>query len=309
MEKLEGIDLLHKYGLNPVRPEVMDSSALKDFVDCPSLFYLRHILGLKLKSRDPQDDAKFDYGTVWHRVMEAWCNTGDLTEALKQLDPWPRSIMAETDRHGRSKQRMAQQFFEYAERFKEQDDLDYIDLRAEQYFDVYDEELDLRWCGIIDRVRQRRRNKKIVIWDYKTTSAMGANFFEMHEFGFQLPGYVWASQFFLTDPAEEVMMDVLYTLKGSHQFFRRTFRYDRAKLGEWKNNIKLTLDELNRLLDNHLHNPEAWRKNWNQCTRYGLCQFSRVHFMPPIRDSRLLILQNDYVEERWEPSKRGEEGS
>lgn len=300
-------ELLAKYGLNPKRPDVLDSSALKDFVDCPSLYYLRHILGLRRKSTDPQDEAKFAYGTVWHRVMEKWHNTLDPTEALKALDPWPNSIMAETDKHGRSKQRMAKAFFEYLDRYREQDELDYEDLRAEQYFDVYDDELDLRWCGVIDRVRRRKRNKKVVIWDYKTTSAMGPNWFEQQEFGFQMPGYVWASQHFLTEPAEEVVIDVLYSLKTKTEFYRRTLRFPPARLAEWMNNVKLILERLYFLLDNHLYEPEMWTKNWNQCTRYGLCQFSRVHFMPPSGESRLLVLQNDYIEDRWEPSKRGEE--
>lgn len=299
-------DALARYGLVPKRPSALDSSALKDFADCPSLYYLRHVLGLKLKSRDPQDDAKFDYGTVWHRVQHRWHDTKSQVEALKAVEPWPSSIMAESDKHGRSKQRLIKSFFDYAEKYKD-DDLDYEDLRSEQYFEVYDSEYDIKWSGIIDRIKRRKRNKKIVIWDFKTTSNMGVHFFDQYEFSFQLPGYIWASSQFLTEPADELVLDVLYTLKSKVEYFRRTIRYSPATIAEWRRNTKLVLDRLYYMLDNHLYDPEAWHKNWNQCTRYGICQFSRVHFATPEGDSRLVTLMNDYVEDRWDPSNRDSE--
>lgn len=296
-------DTLARYGLRPKRPEVFDSSSLKDFVDCPSLFYLRHILGLKRVYRDPAEDAKMDYGTVWHRMQERWHTTGNIVEAVAAVEPWPTSIMAETDKNGKSKQRIVKSMFEYAEKFKD-DKYEFEDLRSEQYFDIYDEECNLRWCGILDRIRRRLRNKKTILWDFKTTSAMGDNYFDMHEFSFQLPGYVWAAQHMGDDSITEITLDVMYTLKTKLEFYRRSFRYEAPRLNEWRDNVKLIVERLNYLLDNHLYDPEAWHKNWNQCTRYGRCQFADVHFNIPSGDSRLLILQNDYVEDRWEPSER-----
>lgn len=294
---------LESYGLRAQRPEVIDSSMLKDFVDCPSKFYLRHILGLKRRVRDPQGEAPLDWGTVWHRVMEAWRKTGDQIKALEQLDPWPSTIMAEVDTHGRSKERMARIFFDYVEKFAAQDEKDFDILRSEQFFDVWDEEAGLRWCGRIDGVERRKRTKRLQVRDFKTTSRMGSYYFEQFEHSFQIPGYVWGASRLVTETIEDVMIDALYTLKGSHQFFRRTFRYPTVRLEEWRRNVLLWMTQLNRLLDEELENPEAWQKNWNECTRYGICSFADVHFLPPVGDTRLRVLSNDFIEDRWDPSR------
>ena len=299
---------LEDYGLRPQRIEVIDSSMLNDYVNCPSYFYLRHILGQLKKIFNPDRQAPLDWGTVWHRVMEVYSKTRDSTAALVQLEPWPSTVMAETDKHGRSKARMAEIFFDYVEQFGEADALEFDILREEQYFDVYDEEVGLRWCGRIDGIRRRKRNRKVVVWDHKGTSKMGADYFDQYEHSFQLPGYVWAAQHMLTDPIDQLMLDVVYTLKGSHDFFRRTMPYGPERLAEWVGQVKIWVKEIHFMQDNYLEQPEMWKKSYTECTRYGRCQFADVHFAPPTRDTRLRILQRDYHEHRWDPSRGEMEG-
>lgn len=297
-----GLEALHRHGLRPIRPEVIDSSMLKDFVDCESFFYLRHVLGLKKRYRAKADDAKFDWGTCWHGAQEVLWKTGDPVKALEYINlEFPDSVDPNSDRHKRSKDRMLKQFLEYYERFYDELNDEYELLRTEQFFDVYSDKHDLRWCGRIDKIRRRRRNGKIVIWDYKTASVMGPNYFNQHEFGFQFPGYTWAGNEMFTEPVEEVCLDVMYTLSASHEFFRRTFRYTPHQLGEWVRNVKMILDRMNYMMDNFLDQPEMWVKNWQHCTRYGQCMFTDIHFLAPIGDSRLSVLENDYYEERWDP--------
>lgn len=297
-----GLEVLHSHGLRPQRPEVIDSSMLKDFIDCESMFYLRHILGLKKRYRAKSDDAKFDWGTCWHGAQEEAWKHHDPVKGLEYINiNFPDSVDPTSDRAKRSKERMLKQFLEYVEKFWEELAEDYELLRTEQFFDVFNEELDLRWAGRIDKIRQRRRNKKIVIWDYKTASVMGGAYFHQHEFGFQFPGYVWAGNQVFTEPIEEVCLDVMYTLTASHQFFRRTFRYTPHQLQEWVDNVKMILDRMNEKMDLYLDQPDKWIKNWNNCTKYGLCSFADVHFIAPIGSSRLSILEDDYYEDRWDP--------
>lgn len=299
---------LEKYGLRPQRPEVIDSSMLRDFADCPSMFYLRHVLGLRRKIRDLTREAPMDWGTLWHKVQEVWGRTQNPTQALQVIDDeWPNSILVESDRHGRSPERMKEIFIDYIKEFAIQDLTDFEVLRHEQFFDVFDPELGLRWCGRIDRVERRKRTRRIQIRDYKTTSAMGGDWFDQHEFGFQLPGYIWGGNRMSTEPIDEVMVDVLYTLKASHQFFRRTFRITPERIAEWTHNIKMYLNDLNYHLDNFLEAPDMWKKNWNECIRYGRCAYTDVHFLPPSGDTRLRVLGSDYVEDRWFPLQQLEE--
>lgn len=299
---------LEDYGLRPIFPEVIDSSMLKDFVDCPRKFYYRHVLGLRKKHLAADDIAHLDWGTLWHLLMEVYNTTGDPVQALRALDNrrWPSSLVAEIDKHGRSKTRMIQFFLEYVERFSDHDEMRYETVRNEQFFDVFNEELGIRWSGRIDKIvrRKGRRGSSYLVWDYKTTSRMGPNFFAQYEYSFQLPGYVWAVNQLLTEPVYEIEIDVLYTLKASHDFFRRPIRYSQPQLDEWVRNTKQILERMYYLRDHHLHNPDAWTLHWNECTRYGLCQFSDVCFTPPNNDDRLIVLGDDYVEDRWNPLER-----
>jgi hypothetical protein len=107
-----------------------------------------------------------------------------------------------------------------------------------------------------------------------------------------------------TEPVYEIFLDVLYTLKKEHQFFRRTIRYTPAQIAEWGRNVRNALDWMYWLRDHHLHNPEAWIKNWNHCTKWNrACGFADVHWNDPSPGTRLRILQQDYVEDRWDPSR------
>lgn len=300
------LDLLHRYDLRPKRPEVIDSSMLRDFMDCPSMFYLRHVLGLRRKYASTE--AKFAWGTAWHGIQEAYWKAKiaedpePVTRALIWINEhFPDSITETTDKHGRSKSRMIQQFFEYVEEKVPEIDSIYETIRLEQFFDVFNEELGLRWAGRVDAFRRKRANKRPVVWDYKTASKMGPTYWDALEHGFQFPGYVWANNQVSTESCDEIVADVMYTLKGSHQFHRRSFRYTPLELREWVNNVKQILARMHFLLDNHLYEPERWDKNWQECTRYGLCNFTNVHFTAPIGDSRLRILSDDYIEDRWDP--------
>lgn len=295
-------------GFFPHRPEVIDSSMLKDFIDCPSYFYLRHILGLRKKFPPGTGEAKFDWGTCWHAVMRAYKHHGySQQHGLEAIEKhYPMYITPSNDKYKRSKERMVIAFFDYVKKYQEADMRDFEILRQEQFFDVYDEAQDLRWCGRIDDLMRRTRNGRILVNDYKTSSSMGPNYFNQHELGFQFPGYVWAADHvFAGEEVVEIMIDVMYMVTAKHEFFRKTFRYAAPRKDEWVANVKIWLARLWHLIDNHLEDPSKWGLNWNQCTNYGLCDFFPVHSLTPQGSSRLNVLQADYVVDYWDPRNDG----
>lgn len=297
-----------RYGLNPRAPEVIDSSMLKDFLDCASMFYLRHVLGLRRKIRSAADVAKFDWGTTWHKVLELYHaaklagEAEPATRAIRWLDEnFPAAIRPDVDKHGRGKERMLLILVDYLTSVEPLLDNQYETIRTEQFFDVLDPETGVRWAGRIDKISLLRSSGAPVLWDYKTTSAMQDTYFEGHEHGFQLPGYVWASNLIFSENVREIRLDVLHTLKASHKFYQRGFRYTPHHLAEWHSNVKRVLEQIHFLLTHHLEDPDAWTKNWQECTRYGFCPFTPVHFTAPIGDTRLRILSDEYIEDRWDP--------
>ena len=290
------------FGLEPKVPEAMDSSMLKTFMDCPSQFYLRYVLGLKRKITDPSREASLDWGTCWHTVMEVYNETGSQEEALRALEEnYPSYITPSTDRMKRSKARMVEAFFGYLEKWEEQDRKNLTPIRNEQFFDILEEESGLRWCGRIDRILRWKDTDRIVVWDYKTSSAMGDDYFDQHETGVQLPGYVWAASHLLGEPVREACIDVLYMTSRNTDFRRKTFRYNPARLEEWKKNIKKWISRVEEMLDKYLYFPEEWHKNWNECLRYGKCPFFSVHSVAPIGDVRMRMIQSDFDVEFWNP--------
>lgn len=302
-------DLLLRYGLIPKAPPVIDASMLSTFMDCPSKFYLRYVLGLRPRRKDPTKDGNLDWGTCWHETMFAFMEAvgGTLEErmvaGLTAIEEYyPAYLTPEVDKVKRSKDRMIKQFFAYAEQWLKKEK-DYEILRNEQYFDVLDEETGLRWCGRIDSIRKVIRNSKIRVWDYKTTKQMGPTYFDQFEISFQFPGYVFSSDLMMTDDVREITIDVMYTTSKLFEVgIERTFRYDEFRMAEWKHNVKINVDRIHSMLDKYLYNPEMWEKNWGDCTRYGKCRFFTVHSLNPRGEGRLLELRDNFEVSRWDPS-------
>ncbi len=300
---------LERYGLIPKRPEVIDASMLSTFMACPSKFYLQYILGLRPARKDPIKDAPLAWGLCWHETMFAFMEASGqdvetrVVAGLQALDKhYPPYLTTETSKRGQSKQRMIEIFFEYVEKWIRKE-AEYEVLRNEQYFDVYDEDVDLRWCGRIDSIRRIIRNGKVRVWDYKTTGAMGDTYFDQFEISFQFPGYVWSARKLMPgDDVLEITVDVLYTITKKNEFFQRTFRYDEFRLAEWERNVKMIVDRMNDILDRYLHQPEMWHKNWGECNKYGRCMLFSTHALNPRGNGRLLDFRDNYRIERWDPA-------
>ncbi len=313
--RADSTNKISEYGLNAQLPEVFDATMISDFTDCPSKFYLRHVLGLLPKGGE--EAIQLAWGTAWHKLHELYhgLRQSGLTEAdaataavIAVSDNWP-AVANFTDRNGRTKERMMQMFIKYLDTFRVNEER-IKPLRAEQFFDIYCPAdnptcpfggCDLRWSGRIDRIVEQRG--KILIWDYKTTSAMGPTYFDRYEHSFQLPGYFWTGLHMVPQGIDGVRLDVLYTLKNGEDMFQRTFKYVPQRILEWRDNTKQVIQRIQDLWTRFPEEPEMWEKNWGACTRFGHCMFTGIHFTPPIGDTRLRIMEQDYIESRWNPAE------
>lgn len=302
-------------------PDCIDATMLSAFTKCPSYFYLRYVLGLEKRDQEGSATAGRDWGSVWHQISDTLIKTGSAEEALSRIEPWPEHITPDLDRHGRSKQRMIRIFFDYLDRW-EADARKYEIVRSEQFFQVeiplvhdvinrvtqVNDRRSFEWCGRMDRIARNRETGDLFVWDQKTTSYLTSVYLPQLEFGYQIPGYVVSAEQLTTEPVEKALVDVLHTLKNEHKFLRQTFRYSEARKREWKENTWRILQEMYRLRDHHLHEPEAWAKHWNRCTDFFKpCQFSDVHWLTADGDTRLRILDSEYEERRWDPATTPEE--
>lgn len=300
-----------EYGLNVEVPDVYDSSMLRDFVACPSKFYHKHILGLRPSYAERK--IYFDWGNLWHLLHFHFGKHEDVQAALDLVDEmWPQEH-GQDDRHGRHKERIKLLFMKYLDQYHSLDTKEWELLRREQYFEIHCKEDDpdcpfggcgFSWCGRLDRIQKNKRTGKVVVWDYKTTSYLRDDYFEKKKHGFQIPGYVWASEHLIPSEVVGAQIDLLHTLKSDHSFIRQEIRLTDAHLLEWLANVKQYVLQIEHFLEEYSDIPEAWPKNWGECHSYGNpCMFWGVHSMPPKGDSRARLLSQDYEEDRWDPSE------
>lgn len=297
-----GIEGLGEF--NPVLPKVFDATMLSDFVNCPSLFYLRHVLGLRHRSKEEKNDL--NWGKVWHRAQELYWGTSP-ESVVEAFEGWPVGLDF-SDPKNRTLERMALCITEYFERFS-YNLAKAKHVRSEQYFEVHCPENNpdcrfggcgLSWCGRIDRMVERRG--KLLVWDYKTTGRyVNDDFFESYKNSFQIPGYVWAANHITTETVNDAVLDVFRCIKTQHEFYQRTFSYTDERILEWLYNTKYWVAQVHSMYERWKNEPEKWPKNWAECTRYYRCAFAAVHFTPPTRDDRTRVLAADYEEHRWDP--------
>lgn len=308
---------LEEYGLNASPPTAIDSSMLEDYTICPSLFYHRHVLGLK--PRGAEDGAGISWGSMWHNAMFLYYKDKDPHEVLRYIEEaeWP-GVLGEEDKKNRTQPRMMELFVDYVERFSALDEKEWEDIRREQYFEIHCEEDDdcpfggcgLRWCGRLDRLRRRAGTEKVYVWDFKTTSWMRSNFFDELKHGFQIPGYVWAAMHIVPTQVVGAIIDWMHIKKNDHDFGRHEIRLTKTHIMEWLHNTKRLVAEIRRLCDDALERPEAWPKDWNRCHQiyFRTCSFWAIHStLPATPDVRLRLLSEDYVEDRWDPKDLMEE--
>lgn len=297
------------YGFTPHLPEVFDASMLMDYIDCPSYFYLRHVLGLAPK-RDGGNPA-LRWGSKWHEVMYSFHRERSIPEALRTLHSvWP-DVLNELDAKSRTEPRMERLLLEYAQKYDHIDRSEWHTILREQYFDVECKEEDnclfggcgLRWSGRMDRVTEREPSGRVYVWDYKTTSYMRGSFLDELKHGFQIPGYVWAACHLTTEDVVGAMIDQLYATKTKESMNRYELRLTDQHIVEWRDNVKGIISEIRQRYSASSHSPEEWPKNWNQCYRYSTCMFTPIHTTPAFEDVRMRIMEQDFVEDRWDPSQ------
>lgn len=302
LERLDARD----YGLEPQLPEVFDASMVKDYLWCPSMFYLRHVLGLEPTLKKPE--PHFPWGTRWHSVMFTWNSLPPETDLERRIDAcldtiridWPDELN-DLDPKNRTMGRMVDLFAKWVKRFGLRDLKDWVIIRAEQYFEIEDED-GFRWCGRLDGLKRRLRDAQLFITDYKTTSYKRDTIFSELKYGIQIPGYVWAGQHLHGQPLAGGILDILYATKTKDDLLRREMKFGQVLLAEWRDNTWRICDEIRANFEKYPYDIEGWVKNRENCYRMWGCKYTDVHEPVAIDDTRLLILSENFTLKRWDPN-------
>ncbi len=156
----------------------------------------------------------------------------------------------------------------------------------------------IHWCGRIDAIIIR--NNQLLIMDHKTTSILGAGYFDEFFISQQMSGYChWARSIGL--PIYGYLINALCTRKPTktgkaYETARQLFTVSDDSLDEWQENITQILVSLCEDLQNNRFPMETrWCKN-----KFGKCDFFDVCSAEP--SSRHIILGSGlYEDHTWSP--------
>ncbi len=153
------------------------------------------------------------------------------------------------------------------------------------------------WTGKIDGIVDYGVN---LIEDHKTTSIIGAPFYDDFVLSSQMHGYTWAGRK-LGYPVEGLLLDVLALRKPSRtgtptEFQRQRYFYTEQHLAEWeKDTFTLITDFLEHLCRAYFPKSPKWCFG-----KYGRCQYWDVCTQVP--EQRNAMLHSDlYQPVTWSP--------
>lgn len=166
------------------------------------------------------------------------------------------------------------------------------------------------WTGKIDLLVACEG--KTFVWDYKTTSMLGTQFFDEFANSSQMLGYAWAAQHILEKPVAGVIVDALCNRKPSKtgnatQFDRQAIYFTQDRISEWTHN---TLAICSDFLSHASRDFFPMHTKW--CVaKYGKCQFFDV-CTSPIEQREFILGTDLYKNVTWSPlgdSKQPTEGN
>ena len=134
-----------------------------------------------------------------------------------------------------------------------------------------------------------------------TTSMLSDNFFQRYFFSSQIGGYVYAGKVVFETPVVGAIVDATQVAVNFSRFGRAVVQRINSHLEEWLYDVRYWIQRVEECAENNY-----WPTNTESCSKYLGCQFRKVCSKGP--DVRPLILQTEFVQNRWNPlAVRGED--
>lgn len=156
----------------------------------------------------------------------------------------------------------------------------------------------IEYGGIFDGLVEY--SGSVYVLEHKSTSMLGATYFNQFKPNNQVTGYVWAAGQLSGRRVGGAIINAIGIYKAGKTRFERhiTGRFP-VEIEEWLQNVRQVCIQIKTAeLTGH------WPKATGACTMYGMCEFYSVHSLghPAERQKRL---EMDYVIEHWDYEKRG----
>jgi len=266
-------------------PLKLSYTKLTTYQTCQRKYYWTYVKKIVPLARQ----LPLEFGHAWHKAMEVWHETHDLTQAKTafNLDYTPPS----TERK-RSRETGHRMLTRYAERFP-----------APEPFEILSQE---QWIEIligtftyvmrVDKVVEQDGHKAGM--EHKTTSSLKYHYTKSFKPNLQIAGNILGLQITLDDPEIDTMIiDAALVSVREPTDGERFLRYpETVELWEIKE-FEHIVEQLGTDLSFRADVFEAFIPNWNACTLYGECPYRQLCIAAPSAREKIAQMQYQPKEE------------
>lgn len=306
---------------SPHIPRPIDNTALADYMACPRKFFYGMVLNRRRQGVTPPALA---FGTSWHSALEAHYKTGGDRAAVEMaiLTSWEQHDRP--DDH-RTMQRVLSCYEQYCNHWGDHATDTARNGRTVGFPEnpMVEIPVELAWpggahpyTGKIDRIIEI--NGLYYVEDHKSTSQLGAQYFQQYDPSNQMMGYAWLAQKLTGLRIAGVRINALGVLKTQTKLAREIISYSKERLEEWAENYNAWVARLESSYkivqdynaDHSQMEPDpdearsvvnsAFPHNFQACAgKYGMCQYASVCAFQPAR--RDYVLSTEYSLKEWDP--------
>lgn len=318
---------------SPWIPRPIDNTALADYMACPRKYFYGMVLN---RRRSGATAPPLAFGTSWHAALEAHYKTGGNEAAVQLaiLNSWQQHDRP--DDH-RTVERVLSCYHQYLDHWGDHATDTSRNGRTVGFPEnpMVEIPVEIAWpggahpyTGKIDRIIEI--NGLYYVEDHKTTSQLGAQYFQQYDPNNQMMGYAWLAQKLTGLRIAGVRINALGVLKTQTKLAREIVSYSKERLEEWGRNYNAwvyRLEDSYKIMDPEVYglgapkepgDPDysmteeeamlvAWPHNFMACSaKYGMCQYASLCSFQPAR--RGYVLETEFQQKEWDPMEVFNEG-
>lgn len=272
--------------------KAFDFTAMSTFLTCRRKYDFRHNRGIvgKVAQTAP------DFGKAIHTALDTWYIDKDIEKTVQVF----KATFQENPDDDKRTHKMGEWILRnYHEQYKDQQ---WELVKTEHTFDVPLPNGN-RFTGRIDKII--KWNGCLWIVDHKTTSMLGASYFNAAEPNMQFTGYAYAAKQEGYE-VRGVIVDAILVAKGllpgpsKSRTLTPLARYDiyykEEHFQEWEDMVLKVQGDIKACEDAE---GDLWYPNYTACIDFGECPYRRI--CKEEKSIRERIIQADYQVEHWDP--------
>lgn len=296
--------------------DVLDSSKIQAFQDCPRGFFLRYILGLE----PTEPNIHLVFGSAWHEAMEYLLNNGLSNESVLEAfqlfqevyyEAYPRDLI-DLGHGPKTPENALEALVQYAEKFKhEVIETLYTEVAGTVPIDQ-DRVIHFKLDSVI-------RDEEGFIWsmEHKTTGRKSQAWMDKWSLKTQVGTYSHALfMLYGLNEVRGVKINGAVLRKKSNEFIRIPVRKSKKMMQAWLWETKYWLDQIAwNMIELSKSSPSedvlmAFPRNTESCCKFG-CRYPGIC---PVMENPLQLQDDNgeidligYRKNFWDPRDREEE--